>query len=211
MSEPPQRRLPDRGRPTALIVIDVQNDYCHPLGRFAAAGLVVTDLDRLRAAVNAHVAAARAAGAPVVWVTMVYDDVADIGLLRESSPVDLSLALRRGEWGSQLLDGLDVAPTDPVVPKQRFSAFFATDLDEFLRSQGIERLVVCGVRTDVCVESTVRDAFMRDYEVLLSSTASASYFPQLHAASLRALGVLFAETSDRGVEVLNAATNQPRR
>jgi ureidoacrylate peracid hydrolase len=104
------------------------------------------------------------------------------------------------------LDGLDVRPEDERIDKTRFSAFYGTGLDAWLAETGIARLVIAGVRTDVCVETTVRDAFMRDLEVALAAESSASYLPDLHRASLRALGVIFAEIADqpRAIEPLKS-------
>ncbi|GGV29108.1 isochorismatase [Actinomadura cremea] len=194
---PPARRLPDTPRPTALLLIDLQNDFCHPDGVFAAGGLRVADLEGLVSRTNALAAAARSGGVPVIWVRMVYDTAADAGLLLEASPVQIDEALRTGTWGAELLDGLDVRPEDRRIDKSRFSAFHRTDLEDLLNEAGIRRLVIAGVRTDVCVETTVRDAFMRDLEVALAADASASYIPDLHHASLRALGVIFAEIADQ--------------
>lgn len=180
----------------ALLLIDLQNDYCHPDGVFATGGLRLERLDRLVGAVNTLTAAARRGGAPVIWARMVFDSLADVGLLADKGPGLINHALRRGSWGAQLLDGLDVAEDDHVVEKQRFSAFFRTGLEPLLQRLAVTELVVGGVRTDFCVESTVRDAFFRDLPVTVVTDAVGGYVAELHEGSLRALAAIFADVVD---------------
>ncbi|KRV47858.1 hypothetical protein AQ490_05725 [Wenjunlia vitaminophila] len=189
---------------TALLVIDVQNDYCHPDGVFAAAGLRVADPDALVDRINALVAAARAHHRPVIWVDMEWPDDASVGLLAERSPFLRTRGLRRGTWGAQPLAGLDRRPEDHRVTKPRFSAFHRTDLAALLGELGVGTLVVAGVRTDFCVESTVRDAFFRDLRAVVAADAVAGYVEDLHRNSLRLMGTVFAEVvpGDAAVDVL---------
>lgn len=178
---------------TALLVIDMQNDYCHPDGVFAQAGLRVTGLDDLVGQVNALAAAARSAGRPVIWVRMEWAQDADVGLLAERSPFLRTQGLRRGTWGGELLGGLDRAPGDHEIVKSRFDAFHGTGLDDLLRGLGVGTLVMAGVRTDFCVESTVRAAFFRDLRAVVAREAVAGYVEDLHTASLRLMNTVFAE------------------
>lgn len=184
------------GARTAIVVVDMQNDYCHPDGVFFRAGLRLVGLDDLVDNVNALTAAARRARAPVVWVTMVWDDAEDLGLLRARSPFLAAEGLRRGTWGAELVSGLTVGADDHRVEKKRFSAFFESDLDRVLRADRVDTLVVAGVRTDFCVESTVRDAFFRDYDVVVVRDTVAGYLPELHQSSLRLMGTVFARVVD---------------
>lgn len=184
------------GEGTAVVVVDMQNDYCHPDGVFFRAGLRLVGLDQLIDNINALTTAARRVQNPVVWVTMVWDDDEDLGLLRERSPFLAAEGLRRGTWGAELVDGLTVAPDDHRVEKKRFSAFFHSDLDRVLRSKAVDKLVLAGVRTDFCVESTVRDAFFRDYDVVVVRNAVGGYLPELHESSLRLMDTVFARVVD---------------
>ncbi|GAA3654288.1 cysteine hydrolase [Nonomuraea antimicrobica] len=186
---------------TALVVIDVQNDYCHPDGVFARAGLTVEALPELVTAINTLVAAARAGGHPVMWVRMEWSGDGEVGLLGERSPFLRHAGLRAGTWGGELVSGLDVRDGDIEIVKTRFSAFYETPLAQMLQERGIGRIVVAGVRTDFCVESTVRDAFFRDLKAVVVTDAVAGYFDELHRASLRVMGTVFADVTD-----LNAAT-----
>lgn len=181
---------------TALVVVDVQNDYCHPAGVFADVGLTVDRLDGLIGEINSLVGAARAAGCPVIWVTMEWRADAEVGLLAERSPFLGSAGLRAGTWGAAIVDGLAALPDDHFVTKSRFSSFYRTDLDELLRELGVSTVVVAGVRTDFCIESTVRDAFFRDYRVVVARGAVAGYFDELHLASLKLMSTVFAQVVD---------------
>lgn len=193
---------------TAAVIIDVQNDYCHPDGVFARAGLKVDDLHSLIERVNTLVRAARAAGRPVIWVRMQWMDRADVGLLAQRSPFLREEGLRVGTWGAQPVEGLAVSTEDRVVTKKRFSSFHETDLDQVLADAGVDALAVAGVRTDFCVESTVRDAFFRDLEVVIVRDAVAGFFPDLHEASLRVMDTVFASVQD--VATIISSTNGDR-
>jgi ureidoacrylate peracid hydrolase len=198
------------GRTAALVLVDLQNDYVHPDGVFAGAGFVVDDVDGLVAATNALVGAARAAGLPVVWTTTIWADRAALGRLAERSPFLAKAGLRPGTWGAALLDGLDARPEDLVVEKQRFSAFHETGLADALA--GVETLVVGGVRTDFCVESTVRDAFFHDHDVFVVADATAGYVAHLHEHSLQLMNTVFAQVVDEaaGCAVLRAGVARGR-
>lgn len=181
---------------TAVVCVDLQNDFCHPDGAFARGGLRVPDRSSLVANVNRITAAARGAGARVVWVRMVYASADDVGLLAERGPGIANHALRAGTWGAELLDDLQVEDRDSEVTKTRFSAFYRTDLEESLRRSRTRHLVVTGVRTDFCVESTVRDAFFRDFRVTVVTDAVSGYsdrFQAYHDNSLQAMGTVFAD------------------
>jgi len=194
------------GRASALALIDLQHDYCHPDGVFARAGFTVDDLDGLVAATNQLIAAARAGGVPVIWTATTWKDGDDVGLLAKRSPFLAAGGLRPGTWGWQILDGLDYdASADTVIEKRRFSAFHETGLTAALGDA--EVLVVGGVRTDFCVESTVRDAFFRDYDVFVVRDAVAGFVPALHEHSLRLMNTVFAQVvaADEASALLTAS------
>ena len=178
--------------------IDVQRDYVDADGAFARAGLQVADPDTLYAGINVLAAAARAGGHPVIWVRTVWDGDEDLGLLAERSPFLTGGPLRRGSAGAELTGALDARPEDLTVEKRRFDAFHGTRLEELLREAGADTVVVCGVRTDFCVESTVRSAFFRDFDVFVARDAVAGYVAALHEASLKVMATVFAEVVDAG-------------
>jgi ureidoacrylate peracid hydrolase len=129
-------------------------------------------------------------GNPVVYTRHVHKpDGSDLGILGEW-------------WDEHSIDGTDEAeihesiapkPEDKVILKQRYSAFYNTDLEAFLRGQQIEEVVICGVMTNICCESTARDAFFRDMWVRFVADATASVTEDMHVASLLNLSYAFAE------------------
>jgi isochorismate hydrolase len=98
------------------------------------------------------------------------------------------------EW--ELINELTVSPHDTIVDKNRYSAFFNTDLDKDLKAHGVEDLLICGVMTNCCCETTARDAFIRDYRVFFVADATATANEELHVASLKNLAYGFAYIID---------------
>ncbi len=116
-------------------------------------------------------------------------------------------------WGEVILHGttdweflpeIKIEPKDKILPKKRYSAFFETDLDPFLRSKGIRDLVISGVMTNLCCETTARDAFMRDYKVFFLIDGTATGKDEHHLAALKNLGFGFAilMTCDELIQIL---------
>jgi isochorismate hydrolase len=98
------------------------------------------------------------------------------------------------DW--EIMDVLTPSQTDSVIDKNRYSAFFGTGLDEMLRAEGIEELIITGVMTNCCCETTARDAFMRDYRVFFLSDATAAADEELHLATLKNMAFAFAHVLD---------------
>lgn len=175
---------------TALVVIDIQTDFAAPFGLLGRMGV---DLSPVAAAIDRItplIAAARTAGATVAFMRVVTRPETDTRALR-------TLMERRGTPGGEAIcriaDGgadyyrLLPEPGDIEIEKLMFSSFHGTDLDGQLRASGIDTLVVTGISTDCCVDSTVRDAFHRDYNVFVVSDACAAYEPDLHSGTLNVL------------------------
>lgn len=91
----------------------------------------------------------------------------------------------RGTWGAQIVDSLTPGPDDHIISKRRYSAFYQTDLELCLRCWGIDTLIFTGVATEICVETTVRDAFIRDFDILVAGDAVASWDKEASRATLR--------------------------
>lgn len=181
----------------ALLVVDMQVDFASPEG---AAGLAGHNLSAVPQAVsNAGRLAesARAAGVPVIFVRLETSPEQDSPawierVRRRGDTPEKALALcRAGTRGAELVLSPDAA-RDIVIGKQRYSAFVGTSLESILKERGLDTLVVCGLTTECCVDSTVRDAFQRDYHVFLAGDACASYDSALHEAALRSLEMHFA-------------------
>lgn len=192
---------------TALLIIDMQNDFCAPEGVFARSGVDVSPAGRILPAVRALLAGARAAGVPVIFLVSEYSSPDN----RYLSAVFLAQARRRwsgryvtlpvcqrGTWGIDFFADLRPRSDEIVVWKHRFDGFVDTDLETVLRSRQVNRLVVAGVTTEVCVESTVRHAFFRDYACVVPRDAVAAYDEEMHERSLRLLDRFFAQVVDAG-------------
>jgi nicotinamidase-related amidase len=174
----------------ALLVVDMQNGFCHPGGSFPRIGL---GLEGAQEAVrNAAVAVgqARRAAIPVVFTRHVYrPGRADEGaaLVRNSPALAGVNGLADGFWDAEVVDELGCGPEDLVVDKVRFDAFQWTSLEPLLRGLGVRELVVCGVVTNLCVETTIRSAFMRDFPVTILADCCAAKTRRLHELSLEVL------------------------
>jgi biuret amidohydrolase len=193
----------DRAR-TALLVIDFQRDFLEPGGFGTALGNDVSRLARAVYPTQRVLAAARAEGMLVVHTREGHrPDLSDCppskrarGRIGEPGPMGRILV--RGEAGHDLVPDLAPVAGEPVVDKPGKGAFFATDLDAILRARGIETLLVTGVTTEVCVQSTVREASDRGYRVIVLGDCCASYFPAFHEAALAmvaAQGGIFGEVA----------------
>ena len=167
---------------TALIVVDMQNAFCKKGGMMDLRGsLDEGGTGRVIATCRDVLAAARNHDMPVFYLRMTYGLDVDAGLGPDSPFYwkeigleavrrDPSLAdrfLTSGSWGWDIIEELAPQPGDTVVDKSRFSGFVRTDLDAWLRAAGIRYLLFTGVYTNICVESTLRDAFHRDYFPIL--------------------------------------------
>jgi ureidoacrylate peracid hydrolase len=177
-------------RHAALVVVDMQNDFGHPDGHFARAGVDVSAVPAIVPQVSALVDAARRSGALVVWIRQTTlpggrsDSPAWLAFKsRHTEGFDTSYCLE-GTWGQDFLEPLAPQGDEPVVRKFRSSAFTNTNLDAVLRGNGIESVAVCGCMTEGCVEATARDAGYHDYYVAVAEDAIASNTPAFHDAAL---------------------------
>lgn len=169
---------------TAVVVVDMQNDFGSEGGMFHRAGI---DISMIRAAVaptKRVLVAARSAGIPVVYLKMAFrPDLSDAGVIDSPNRArhdflgagttilapngKKSRVLIRDTWNTDIIDALAPEAGDVVLYKHRFSGFFQTDLDTQLKRIGATYLVVVGCTTSICVESTIRDAMYRDYSCVL--------------------------------------------
>lgn len=190
-----------RREEAALLLVDLQRGFLHPEGFVAAQGRDVSACAAAAQAGYALARAARAAGMKVIWTRHVLRaDHADGGLLTTE------LRPRLGQIGALASGSADVGipaeagvdPADIVLDKPRYSAFFGTSLDVVLASGGIRALMVGGVTTSMCVESTVRDAAQRDIRTFVVRDAVADFDAARHAASLDAMAFGFARIVGAG-------------
>jgi nicotinamidase-related amidase len=178
----------------ALVIIDMQRDFLEPGGFGAALGNDVSQLRRAIGPTAEILAAARRAGMLVVHTREGHrTDLADLPPAKrrrgrfavgigDAGPMGRILV--RGERGHDIIDELRPEAGEPVVDKPGKGAFHATDLDAVLKNRAIGQLIVCGVTTEVCVSTTVREANDRGYDCLVLADCVASYFPEFHASAL---------------------------
>jgi nicotinamidase-related amidase len=206
---------------TALLVIDMQRDFLEPGGFGAALGNDVSLLRRAIQPTARVLAAAREAGMLVVHTREGHrPDLSDCPPSKRArgrlatgigDPGPMGRILVRGEPGHDLVPELAPLPGEPVVDKPGKGSFHATDLEAMLRSRGVTSLVVCGVTTEVCVHTTVREANDRGFECLVLEDCTASYFPAFHQAAIdmvRAQGGIFGWVSTSGA-LLSTLTPSP--
>ena len=180
---------------TALLLIDFQRDFLEAGGFGESLGNDVSLLRQALAPAARVLAAARAAGLPVMHTREGHRrDLADLPpakarrgnpSLRIGDPGPLGRLLVRGEPGHGIVPELAPRDGEPVVDKPGKGAFYATDLGPILHLRGIETLIVCGVTTEVCVHTTVREANDRGYKCLVPGDCCASYFPEFHEMGLK--------------------------
>ena len=179
---------------TALLVIDLQEDFLSPTGYFARKGYDPSPLRAILPAVNRLIAAARAAGLTIVHTRQGYRaDMADMTPYekwrRKRSGLDGTDILLRSSPGFQIVADIEVAPDDIIVDKTCNSAFTYTDFELVLRARGITHLMFSGCTTDVCVHTTLREACDRNFQCLTIADACASGDQYAHEAALHMVTV----------------------
>jgi biuret amidohydrolase len=204
----------------ALLIIDMQRDFVYRGGFGEALGNDTSLLLKAVPPTERVLTAARRAGMFVAHTREGHRaDLSDLPRAKRArgrlkvgigDPGPMGRILVRGEHGHDIVDELRPMPGEPVVDKPGKGSFYATDLDTILRTRGIQQLIVCGVTTEVCVHTTVREANDRGYDCLVLEDCVGSYFPEFQDAGIRmikAQGGIFGWVSDstRLLEVLGKA------
>jgi ureidoacrylate peracid hydrolase len=181
------KSLKERADPknAALVVVDVQNDFVSPNGSAGKRGEDVSAAMAIMAPLSSLINEARRVGLTIVYIRTTHSEWTDTPswIYRTSQKAGLSTC-REGTWGAEFYDGIAPLPTERVVVKHRYSAFINTDLNTVLKARNIQSVLVCGVATNVCVETTARDAYMFDYYVTMIDDCSAAYEAKLHLSTL---------------------------
>ncbi|WP_018045681.1 isochorismatase family cysteine hydrolase [Methylobacterium sp. 88A] len=201
--------LPFDASSTALLIIDMQRDFLEPGGFGESLGNDVSLLASAVPPTRALLDVARASGLLVVHTREGHrPDLSDAPpaklergepTARIGQPGPMGRILIRGEPGHDIIPALAPQDGEPVIDKPGKGAFYATDLADVLAARGIATLLVCGVTTEVCVHTTVREANDRGYRCVVVGDACASYIPEFHAAGLamiKAQGGIFGWVSD---------------
>ena len=205
---------------TALVLIDMQRDFIEPGGFGETLGNDVSLLEAIVPATQAVLSAWRAAGGLVVHTREAHrPDLSDCPpakrnrgnpRLRIGDAGPMGRILIAGEPGNQIIDALAPVPGELVIDKPGKGAFYATGLHELLQARGITHLIFGGVTTEVCVQTSMREANDRGYDCLLLEDCTESYFPQFKAATvdmIRAQGAIVGWTSTGAA--LRAALAEP--
>lgn len=179
---------------TALVVVDMQNGFCRDRGSAATLGFDITQCKESIGPCLTLIEAARSAGVPVIFTRLKYrKDYRDGGVLTQELLPALaeSKCCADGTWDAELIDEMAPRESDFVVDKNRYSAFYGTPLESILTSLDIRSLVICGVTTNVCVETTARDAGQRDYRTFIVGDATGEIVPERREWALATLDTRF--------------------
>jgi nicotinamidase-related amidase len=214
---------------TAVLVVDMQNDFGSKGGILDRAGIDISNIRRVVPSISKVLTLARGAGMKIVYLKMGFlPDLSDLGTPESPNRIrhlrfgvgEKALApggkegrfLIRDTWNTEIISELNPQPDDIVLYKSRFSGFYGTRLDEILKELGIANLIVTGCTTSVCVESTIRDAMFRDYRCVLLADCAAEpigqEFPRSnHEASLLVIQAVLGWVSD-SQELIKAVETQ---
>ncbi|QGP91999.1 Maleamate amidohydrolase [Neomoorella glycerini] len=165
---------------TALLIIDMQNDFCLPGAPFEVSGAL-----KVAAKIKEALEACRKNGLPIVHVIRHYrPDGSDVEITRYEAFLNAGGALIPGSKGAKIIEELKPIEGEYLIVKQRWSAFFQTELDILLKRLGVDQVVITGVQTPNCIRGTVWDANSLDYEVIVLTDGTGAKTPEVHEANL---------------------------
>lgn len=185
----------------ALLVIDIQNDYCHNNGVLGKRG---ADLSHIQQAVSNLIPLldeARQAKVRTILMRTIHDAWTNSPAWKKRQQGKGLEICKTGSWGAEFYQ-ISPQPEERVITKHRYSAFIDTDLELILRSLEVKGLLVCGVATNVCVESTARDAYMKDYQLALIEDCIATTSLEEHKMTLHNLETYFDAVITSSTEVI---------
>jgi len=191
----------------ALIIIDAQNDMYNDDGWFAKMGVDISHIKRTIPNIKKLIATARKLKIPIIYTRHLFRDERDGGLIVKFRPYLKEGGYRRGTWGGEIFEEFKPEEDDWIVDKSRYSAFYNTNLEVILRGLGVDTLIVTGQCTNMCVESTIRDACYRDYKAIAVSDACGTHTHlDLHDSSLKAIRWGFGDvaTTDEIIKELES-------
>jgi len=183
---------------TAVLVIDMQNDFCERDGYYASVGVGTEPVDAIIPTIARLLAGARRAGALVLYTAVVYQpaaagipsDIPDNHTVLPTHFKALGERLVAGSWGAAVTDRLAPAEGELVIEKPGWSAFYETPVESLLRQRGVKTVVLTGTATYGCVLHTAYDAFVRDHDVVIVEDAVACSWPEMGAAALSIMGAI---------------------
>ena len=172
---------------SAVLVIDMLNDFLVKGGK-----MVLPGGDHIVPNQKALISAARDIHIPIIYV----NDAHRPGLREDREFLKRGQHCIEGSWGAEVIDALRPCAEDLIIAKRRFSGFFETDLDLTLKDLGIQILIVMGVVTNICVRSTIHDAFFRGYKVIVPTDCVEATGPREQASSLYDIETHFGDLAD---------------
>jgi ureidoacrylate peracid hydrolase len=200
MTEPASPFRPDQ---TAVVVVDVQNDFVHPKGKGGAEGADMTPLLNASAAINRLLVAARSRNVQIAYVRTEHGPDVDVPPYqaryqrRGMNPEDT--LCHGGTWGAELFtDLLQPRPEDLVVVKHGYDAFQRTPLAELLRERGVRTVIVAGVVTNLCVRASAYSAFEQGFFVVVPRETTDAVTPELKARALEDIDAYYGEIVSLG-------------
>ncbi len=201
---------------TAVVVVDMQNDFCAEGGYIhKRTGADMSANRPLAERINRLIAAGRAAGAEIVWIQANYEPrfLSGQALAKRARRQIADVCCEGESWGWSFYE---VAPDDGeiVIEKHTFSGFHGTELDRLLRFRGIRTLVMTGVATNVCVDSTLRDGYFNGYYIVVPEDCVGSHVQHLHEATLESVSAHFGEVATSAALIghwTEAASQRVRR
>ncbi len=217
---------------TALLIVDMQNDFCKPTGYIGAVkGMDMRGVEKIIPSITRLLEFARENGLLTVFIKTIHSEFtnsdnwknrykwvrAEKGLSQKQERAKPASDAREicapSTWGSEMIDELQPRDDEPIVVKHRYSAFIDTDLELILRSKGINNVLITGNATNVCVESTARHAFMLNYVTVTVSDCVGTTDEPAHAPSLWNLENYFGYVapSKQVIESLEGGRLNPRR
>ena len=173
----------------AIVVVDMINEFCKPGGKMVLPGYEMLVPQQL-----AVIQAARAVGAPMIWV----HDSHRRNMRRDREFLKRTPHGEEGTWATEIIAELGARDDEIHVIKHRYSSFFQTDLDVTLKDMLVDQLVIFGVVTNICVRSTVHDAFFNGYEVVVPRDCCAATGPREQESTLYDIATHFGIVSDSG-------------
>ena len=194
---------------TALLVVDVQNDFCVEGGMWDREGMDIRLAQAMVPRLINFIDKARKAGLTIIYIQSIYSSennwyLSDV-LLEQAKRKSFGRnpgrymkypVCERNSWSGDLYGGIKPLRGELVVEKHRYSAFVDTDLDIVLRSRGIRTLIMSGVATNCCVETTARDGFMKDYYIVFLKDCTATFSEEMHNNTLKNIDLFFGQVVD---------------
>lgn len=197
---------------TAVIVIDMQNDFCSSEGALARLGFDVSKNQDVARSIPRFLHAARERGALIVWVLQAAREEFVSEAKRQQSAAmnrGATEVAAAGTWGAELYEGLEPAPQDVTIEKTKYSAFVGTPLRNLLHARERSKIVVCGTAGNVCVDSTARDGYMADYAVTVPRDLVGGTRPDLVDWALENLSFYFATVLESAELLANEDRKDP--